>query len=101
MQPSPSSLSNPTSTCVSSNVDSSSLMNWVNNELNRRLAGLGDSEDAEKIAVLEKKVETIAEKQTKDSSRLDTVNSGLEKVKKELAELDAPRLKKDVEKLHS
>ena len=76
-------------------------MNWVNNELNRRLAGLGDSEDAEKIAVLEKKVETIAEKQTKDSSRLDTVNSGLEKVKKELAELDAPRLKKDVEKLHS
>jgi uncharacterized protein YpuA (DUF1002 family) len=46
-------------------------------------------------------VSAIEAKQVKDSNKLDSVDSGLEKVKKELAELDAPRIRRDLDKIHS
>lgn len=97
-RPSPSGLSNPIST---TNNDSGDLLDRMHKELDRRLAGMGGSGDAAALAKLQEKIDAIEEKQTKDSTRLDSVNNALEKVKKELAELDGARLRRDVEKLHS
>jgi flagellin-specific chaperone FliS len=46
-------------------------------------------------------VNAIDANQVKDSAKLDNVDKALEKVKKELAELDAVRIRRDLDKLFS
>jgi chromosome segregation ATPase len=68
--------------------------------LEERLKGLGNG-DTSGLEKLQEQVNAIDAKQVKDSAKLENVDSALEKVKKELAELDAVRIRRDLDKLHS
>ena len=68
--------------------------------LEERLKGLG-SGDTSGLEKLQEQVNAIDAKQVRDSAKLENVDSALEKVKKELAELDAVRIRRDLDKLHS
>ena len=75
-------------------------MSKVKELLEERLKGLGGG-DASGLEKLQEQVNAIDAKQVKESTKLDNVDNALEKVKKELAELDAVRIRRDLDKLHS
>jgi chromosome segregation ATPase len=69
--------------------------------LELRLKGIAAGTDSGDLNKLQEQVASIEAKQIKDSNKLDSVDSSLEKVKKELAELDAGRIRRDLDKIHS
>ena len=94
----------PISTSLPSSVlpNSQDLLEKAKAYLNERLQNLNaGGADSEELLKLKAQVNDLVAKSQKDEARLEAIEALLDKLKKELSELDAARLRRDLDKLHS